>query len=492
MISPLKHQQDLVNKVSAKGQDKVLLWWGLGTGKTATSFFLANKWNDDVKLIVCPKSLVGMWTSFLSENTTEEVFDLTKPKYKEEAPAIVPGWYVINYDKLATRDWISKFKDGTVILDESSFAKHYEAARTRESVNLAFRAKHLALLSGTPCGGKWEDMWTHLLMLGRNIKRADYIKSFCNMIELRLPTGNVNVLNKKEPYKNLNILIEDLVDRGMYKLETKDCISLPGKTDITIEVPSIKAYKDFNEKGFATAGDVEFEASNISAARMGLRRLASSYNANKLDAVSDLLQSTDERVVIFHQFQEDGAKLVELCKKLGKPYAVQNGQKHDLEKPGKYESENNCVCIIQWQSGGYGLNLQKARIGVFYSLPDSYELFEQAKGRIYRNGQTMPVVYYNISAKGTIDEKIKNALDLKKDYSEDAFKKDYKNLVALAQKKEQETSDRMLPPLPYEYSQEVQLSLFSDVEMDAMTISKDPEILRQNQKKKSKKNKIRD
>ena len=461
MITPLKHQQELIDQVSAKEQNKVLLWWGLGTGKTAASYFLANKWNDDVKLVVCPKSLVGMWTTFLLENSTDKIIDLTKDKYKKEAPVISPGWYVINYDKLASREWISEFKNCTVILDESSFAKHYEAARSRESVSLAFRSKHLALLSGTPCGGKWEDMWTHLLMLGRNMKRAEFIKSFCNMIEIPLPTGPRKILNKKYPYKNLDILISDLVDHGMYKLNTEDCISLPGKTDITISVPCIKAYKDFKETGSAVVEDVELEASNISAARMGLRRLASSYNSNKMDAVADLLQSTDERVIIFHQFQEDSHKLVELCKKLKKPYAVQNGQKHDLEKPGKYDSEDNCVCIIQWQSGGYGLNLQKARIGVFYSLPDSYELFEQAKGRIYRNGQKMPVVYYNICAKGSIDERIKKSLDLKKDYSEEQFKKDYEGLVAIANTKEAEVKVEK----PKEEVQEIQLSLFGDDEL---------------------------
>lgn len=461
MITPLKHQQELIDQVSAKGQNKVLLWWGLGTGKTAASYFLANKWNDDVKLVVCPKSLVGMWTNFLLENTTDKIVDLTQNKYKNEAPVISPGWYIINYDKLAIRDWVSEFKDGTLILDESSFVKGWNTDRTRASIDLAFKSKHLALLSGTPCGGKWEDMWTHLLMLGRNMKRAKFIEAFCNMIEIPLPTGPRKILHKKVPYKNLDILKSDLVDHGMYHLKTEDCISLPGKTEITITVPAIKAYNDFQKTGSAVVEGTELEASNISAARMGLRRLASSYNKNKMDAVSDLLQSTDERVIIFHQFQEDGHKLVELCKKLNKPYAVQNGQKHDLEKPGKYDSEDNCVCIIQWQSGGFGLNLQKARIEVFYSLPDSYQLFEQAKGRVYRNGQTMPVVYYNICAKGTIDERIKKALDQTKNYDEAQFKKDYESLVAIANAKEAETKTEE----PKEEVQEVQLSLFGEEEM---------------------------
>lgn len=483
MIQPLKHQQALLDEVIEKRQNKVLLWWGLGTGKTAASYFLANKWNDDIKLVVCPKSLVGMWKTFLLENTDGNVTDLTKNKYKKNGPEMVPGWYIINYDKLTVRSWVSGFKNGTVILDESSFAKHYSSARTRASVDLAFKSKHLALLSGTPCGGKWEDMWTHLLMLGRNMKRAQYIDAFCNMVVWSLSSGPRKLLNPKDPYKNLDILIEDLVDHGMHRLKTEDCIDLPGKTDVTIEVSSTKDYARFNEHGIAHVGEVELVADNISAARMGLRRLASSYNPNKLDAVSDLLQSTDERVVIFHQFQEDGAKLVELCRKLNKPYAVQNGQRHDLEKPGEYDNKDNCVCIIQWQSGGYGLNLQKARIGVFYSLPDSYELFEQAKGRIYRNGQTLPVVYYNISAKGSIDEKIKKSLDAKQDYSDKNFKSDYAGLVAIANKNQEAKA----PELPKGYVQEEQPSLF-----DVFELSDKPKEIRISKPPKTKNDSTRD
>lgn len=467
MIQPLKHQQALIDEVREKQQNKVLLWWGLGTGKTAASYFLANQWNDDIKLVVCPKSLVGMWKTFLLENTDGNVTDLTKPKYQKTGPELVPGWYIINYDKLKVRSWISMFKGGTVILDESSFVKHYDSARTRVSVDLAFKSKHLALLSGTPCGGRWEDMWTHLLMLGRNMKRAQYIDSFCNMITLYLARGPQKVISKKEPYKNLDILIEDLEEHGMHKLRTEDCIELPGKTDITIEVPNTKDYARFNEHGIAHVENTELVADNISAARMGLRRLASSYNPNKLDAVSDLLQSTDERVIIFHQFQEDANKLIELCRKLGKPYAVQNGQRHDLEKTGEYDKNDDCVCIVQWQSGGYGLNLQKARIGVFYSLPDSYEVFEQAKGRIYRNGQTLPVIYYNISAKDSIDEKIKKALDQKLDYSDKQFKSDYAKLTTIANKNQEKTLE-----LPKGYVQEYQPSLFGDDEPQKIVISK--------------------
>lgn len=439
-MTPLKHQQELVNNVKNKKQNKVLLWWGMGSGKTAGAFFLAKEWKDPVKLVVCPKSLVGMWKEFLLAETNDNVTDLTKSKYKIAGPQLkngkcIPGWYIINYDRLQSAFWLGNFKDFTLILDESSFVKHITAKRTKIALRLCDKSRHLALLSGTPCGGKWEDMWTHTQMLGGKSKQSEFLDYYCNRIEIRVNNRKIKIINKSNPYKNIAQLYTALESHGMYKVETQDCIDLPSSREIDIKVDSSKAYKTFDDKGAVSVGDAEFAASSVPATRMALRRLASSYNDEKIDAVSDLLNSTDDRVIIFHQFQEDAVRLEELCKKLQKPYAIQNGQRHDLEKSGSnYDKYNNCVCIVQWQSGGYGLNLQLANVGVYFSLPDSYEAFAQAKARILRNGQRKVVTYYNITAKDSIDEKIKEALDKKSSYTDEKFIEDYSRYKDLPKK----------------------------------------------------------
>lgn len=439
-MTPLKHQQELVDNVTKKNQKKVLLWWGMGSGKTAGAFFLAEKWNDPVKLVVCPKSLVGMWKEFLLAETKGNVTDLTKAKYKKAGPLLkngkcIPGWYIINYDRLQRAFWLGSFKDFTLILDESSFVKHIVAKRTKIALKLSNKSSHLALLSGTPCGGKWEDMWTHTQMLGGTSKQSEFLDYYCNRIEIRTNNRKVKIIKKSDPYKNIAQLCDALEKNGMYRINTQDCIDLPDSSEIDIKVGIPEAYTAFEKKGAVSVNNIEFAASSVPASRMALRRLASSYNDEKIGAVSDLLNSTDDRVIIFYQFQEDAARLEELCKKLQKPYAIQNGQRHDLEKSeNNYNKYNNCVCIVQWQSGGYGLNLQLANIGVYFSLPDSYEAFAQAKARILRNGQRQVVTYYNITAKDSIDEKLKEALDSKSNYTDEKFIADYSKYKNLPKK----------------------------------------------------------
>lgn len=71
------------------------------------------------------------------------------------------------------------------------------------------------------------------------------------------------------------------------------------------------------------------------------------------------------------------------------------------------------------KSAGHGLNLQAGGHHIiFLSLPWSLELYEQAIGRLHRSGQQHDVWVYVLQTKGTIDERILDALKDKKSLSE--------------------------------------------------------------------------
>ena len=76
------------------------------------------------------------------------------------------------------------------------------------------------------------------------------------------------------------------------------------------------------------------------------------------------------------------------------------------------------VMIVQYQSGGTGLNLQKFNTTIFLSPCYSFIDFTQAIGRTYRNGQEKRCTFYNLRAEGTIDNAIYRALEEKKDFDD--------------------------------------------------------------------------
>ena len=63
-------------------------------------------------------------------------------------------------------------------------------------------------------------------------------------------------------------------------------------------------------------------------------------------------------------------------------------------------------------SCAYGLNLQDGgRHVIWYTLTWSLELYQQANARLYRQGQTKPVIIHRLLVQGGADEDVAKALE---------------------------------------------------------------------------------
>jgi SNF2 family DNA or RNA helicase len=85
------------------------------------------------------------------------------------------------------------------------------------------------------------------------------------------------------------------------------------------------------------------------------------------------------------------------------------------------------VFVGQIATAGLGITLTAASTMVFYSLDYSMSNFEQAKARIHRVGQDYKCVYIYLTAWGTVDEKVLQALREKADLAR-TLVDDYRNL----------------------------------------------------------------
>ena len=416
-----QHQEEALNHT--KGKNRVAYFHDMGLGKTFTGAEKMMQLGEVVNLVICQKSKVNDWCEHLYTHYHKRylIFDLTK---KDQFADFFNGYEyrrigVINYELAWRRKDLLKLWNFTLMLDESSLIQNIKAKQTKFIMNL--QPSNVILLSGTPCSGKYENLVTQAHLLGWNISQEIYDRTYVNWT-LTPDDGSGmrhRIVDKDDPYKNVDRLKDKLRQYGADFLKTEDVIDLPEQNFIHVWVDAPKEYKKFIKNDYVKlSDDLELIGDTIFTKRLYARQLCSQYNQNKIDALIDLIQSTKDRLIIFYNFNAELDILKGICNALERPYSEVNGQVKDLSN---YEKLNGSISLIQYQAGAMGLNLQKCNKIIYFSLPDRSELFEQSKKRIHRIGQSQPCFYYLMMAKGTVDEKIKTTLDMRKDFTDYLF-----------------------------------------------------------------------
>jgi len=392
-----------------KNFNRVAYYLDMGLGKTFVGSEKMKELNTNANLIICQTSKLQDWYEHMKTFYPQyNTFIYSKTRDIPSGSVVI-----INYDLVWRRPELLQLRDFTLMLDESSCIKNPSSNRTKFILKL--RPENVILLSGTPVGGKYEELHTQCKLLGWNISKKLFWDTYVNYINIDM--GNFKI-PKVTGYKNVDRLKEKLREYGSIFMKTEDVFDLPEQIENTVVVDNTKEYKRFKKDRVIVIGDKELVGDTSLTKMLYLRQLASQYNKNKLDALKDLLESTEDRVIIFYNFTEELNQVKMLCKKLDKPISVINGKSKDLKK---YETKDNSVTLVQYQAGAMGLNLQKSNKIIYYSLPLASELFEQSKKRTHRIGQTRTCFYYYLVTKGTLEEDILNTLKMRKDYTDKLF-----------------------------------------------------------------------
>ena len=123
----------------------------------------------------------------------------------------------------------------------------------------------------------------------------------------------------------------------------------------------------------------------------------------KLEALLEIIDTTDSPVLIFYSYKHDLAAI-----KAAIPGARTLDGSEDI---AEWNAGRVQVLLAHPASVGYGLNLQEGgHVIVWYGLTWSLELYQQANERLNRPGQKNICRIYHLILKGTHDERVLHAL----------------------------------------------------------------------------------
>lgn len=424
-----KHQIEALEKT--KDFNKCAYYLDMGLGKTFIGSEKMISFGTNINLIICQKSKITDWINHFKDNYEVLVYDLTNKEQlktyvsydylsNQNYPIKYPIVGIINYDLVFRRKELLNLKEFTLLLDESSLIQNDKAKRSKFILKL--NAENVILLSGTPSSGKYENLWTQIHLLGWDIKKEVYNKQYINWERLDVGGVPIWIVNKDEPYKNVERLKEKLRQHGAIFKKTEECFDLPEQVEIPIYIKTPKEYKTFKDNGIVTIEADELVGNTSLTKLLYARQICSQYNQNKLDAFEDLLESTNDRLIVFYNFIQEKEKLKTIIEKHERPISEVNGQIKDLKN---YEEQDNSVTLIQYQSGSMGLNLQKSNKIIYFSLTQSSDLYEQSKKRIHRIGQNQTCFYYLLLCKNSIEDKgILPRLMMRKDFDDELFREE--------------------------------------------------------------------
>lgn len=117
-----------------------------------------------------------------------------------------------------------------------------------------------------------------------------------------------------------------------------------------------------------------------------------------------------EPVCVYAHFRDDLDAIREVVTRAGLRYAEISGRRSDGLTDRSEMTPDADVVAVQIQSGGTGVDLTRAAIGVWYSKGHSVGNYDQALARQHRPGQTRPVQFIHLEVADTIDHDVYRSL----------------------------------------------------------------------------------
>lgn len=375
-------------------------------------------------LVICPASLVPNWEKDIAESTdfdhiTEDDVRLLQEKVTIRSYQMT---YRIlrktvhhrdGYDEEVKKYIVREDLDkpwGAIVIDESHRIGSYKSRQTKTAIALAGTTEYRYILTGTPVSGStrsggpdYSKLFGQMMFLHPGIWRN--WTDFCN----RYVTSWTEY---KSPASYDSASLKRIMQDNAIAVRLRDCFDLPEATETVVPCPlsEQKVYKDIkahriSEYGLDNPKAIFTKLLQVCSGSLITPKGTLPYKSSKDDALSEVIEGTDDKVVIFCRLTASVDRCAEICRKAGRNTIIFDGRSQgpvwrDFSKP------EYTAIVCQYQSGGAGLNLQAASTMVFYEPCFSTTDWEQAHRRIERPGQQNRMRFVCLTTPKTAEDKV--------------------------------------------------------------------------------------
>lgn len=401
----------------------------MGLGKTlqAIAYLLSENREQSsdhrTSLVVCPASLVYNWKNEFDKFAPDLDVVVAYGTPEERIGFLrdhKPDVFITSYPLLRQDiEFYENMEFDSLILDEAQAIKN-QFTKTAKAVKEIKAAKRFAL-SGTPIENSLDELWS--------------------IFDAILPGffQNQSVFKKMEP-ERISKLVRPFVLRRLKQEVLKE---LPDKIET---VHSSELTKKQKELYLAYLAQIQHETKDslqtegFDKSRMkilaGLTRLRQlcchpalfieNYEgqSGKLEQLMEMIENALEnkrRLLVFSQFTSMLQMIREELERGNTSYFYLDGQtpsRERVEMAERFNHGEKDLFLISLKAGGTGLNLTGADTVILYDLWWNPAIEEQAAGRAHRMGQKNSVQVMRLIARGTIEEKMYEMQQKKKELFE--------------------------------------------------------------------------
>ena len=414
----------------------------MGLGKTiqVIAYLLEKRRGDRSALpalIICPLSVVDNWRRELAKFAPRlRVFlqhgadRLTGKRFTETAAG---QDVVLTTYALAQRDNadLRAVAWGDIIIDEAQNIKNPLIRQTAGIMKLSAPCR--VALTGTPVENRLRELWSILQFLnpGYLPPLKEFEQTFSIPIEQRRDAAKQRQLQQLvQPFllrrlktdKTIAPELPDKQETKVYCPLTREQATLYAAT-LDVMLPQIAEAPPFIRKALIAATLTKLKQVCNHPAHFLKDGSPLPHRSGKLIRLVEMLtelKAEGRRALIFTQYTQMGALLERYLREVfAEPVFFLHGslpksQRDRLIADFQESAQAPSFFILSLKAGGVGLNLTRADTVFHYDRWWNPAVENQATDRAFRIGQTRNVQVYKLIAMGTLEEKIDDMIESKK------------------------------------------------------------------------------